>query len=178
MRAWAPILAVAAVPAGCSDDADPVRRAASKPAAAPTAGPAPEYGGRCPVTLPNRDAPADAEGFNHGNGSIAVALWPKGRLPAGILPDGSAWAEILEDGTIHAKLGWWRGEEGYLRIEGERLDATAPPLTANIPGGYGFSGFQPVGRMFPTAGCWRVVARLGDSSLAFVVRVRKIGRPN
>jgi hypothetical protein len=174
MRAWVPILVVAAVLAGCSDEADPAPRAASEPAA--TAEPAPEFDGRCPVTLPNGEVPDDAEGFNHGNGSLAVALWPKGRIPAGELPDGSLWASINPDGSIEAKLGWWRVTQGLLRIEGDRLDAEAPPLTAHVPRGYGNAGFQPTGIRFPTEGCWRVVGHVSDASLAFVARVFKLKR--
>jgi hypothetical protein len=37
--------------------------------------------------------------------ALAVVLWPKGRLLAGRLPDGSSYAEIEPDGSISAKLG-------------------------------------------------------------------------
>jgi hypothetical protein len=112
------------------------------------------------------------EGFNHGNESLAVALWPHGTLVAGDLPDGSRYAEIKPDGSIEAKLGWWREVEGRLTIEGERLDARAAPLRADIPAGYGPSGFQATGLIFPTRGCWKVVGRVGRARLSFVVRVR------
>jgi hypothetical protein len=60
-----------------------------------------------------------------------------------------------------------------LRIEGERLDAPAPPLRAEIPDGYGTTGFQPTGLIFPTKGCWKVVGSVGSARLTFVVLVRK-----
>jgi hypothetical protein len=58
-------------------------------------------------------------------------------------------------------------------VRGERLDAAAPPLAADVPAGYGAEGFQPTGLTFPTTGCWQVVGSVGDASLEFVVRVVK-----
>ncbi len=122
----------------------------------------------CPVTVPNGQHPAKKAGFNHGNGSLWIALWPHGRLVAGILPDGSSRAEFRPDGSIDAKLGWWRGVDGQLTIRGRRIDAPAPPLRAEIPEGYGVAGFQATGIIFPTEGCWRVTGAVGDTTLSFV----------
>ena len=83
-------------------------------------------------------------------------------------------ATVGVDGSIHAKLGWWRGVAGRLSVTGRRLDAGAPPLTAHVPAGYGRLGFQPTGLVFPTVGCWRVVGRVGDARLGFVVEVTKL----
>jgi hypothetical protein len=126
----------------------------------------------CAVTAPSGKVPVAGHGFNYGNRSLAVALWPNGELIAGRLADGSAYAEIKPDGSIVAKLGWWRGVEGRLAIQGERVDAAAPPLRAHIPGGYGPAGFQPSGLTFPTRGCWKVVGSTGRARLTFVVVVR------
>jgi hypothetical protein len=128
----------------------------------------------CEVTLPGGALPAAAEdeGFNYGNGEMAVLLWPRGTLLAGRRPDGASFAEVGKDGSIAAKLGWWR--QGLLRIEGHRLDRRAPPLRAGIAADYP-PGFQPSGLVFPTPGCWEVTGRAGDSELTFVVRVRKLG---
>ena len=82
------------------------------------------------------------------------------------------------DGSIDAKFGWWRGAVGTLRIEGRRLDGPAPPLRANIPTGYGDSGFQAAGIIFPTTGCWEVTGRVGDASLTFVTLVIASVRPS
>jgi hypothetical protein len=127
-------------------------------------------GGPCPVTPPKGTAP---EGFNYGDRALAVALWPKGELVAGRLPDGGSYAEIEPDGSVVAKLGWWRGVEGRLRIEGERLDAPAAPLRADVPDGYGPTGFQATALTFPARGCWKVVGSAGRASLTFVVRVSR-----
>jgi hypothetical protein len=128
---------------------------------------------RCPVTLPDKNVSKARRGFNYGNASIRVALWPKGKLVAGPLPDGAIYAEIKPDGSIEAKLGWWRGVAGRLSVKGVRLDRPAPRLRAHVPDGYGKKGFQPTGLTFPTTGCWRVEGSVGRARLSFVVLVTK-----
>jgi hypothetical protein len=127
----------------------------------------------CPVTRPDGSAPFKRKGFNYGNRWLGVVLWPKGVLVAGPLPDGGSYAVINPEGSIYAKQGWWREVEGRLRVRGERLDGAAPPLRVDVPEGYAATGFQPTGLTFQTAGCWRIVGRVGDAELAFVVRVVK-----
>jgi hypothetical protein len=133
----------------------------------------------CHVTVATRVARQgpSAAGFDYGTGLLGVQLgWPNGTLPAGILADGGSWATVEDDGSIRAKVGWWRGVRGRLRVTGRRLDAPAPPLEAHVPGGYGPRGFQPTGLVFPTVGCWRVVGAVGDARLTFVVRVTRLDR--
>jgi len=74
------------------------------------------------------------------------------------------------------KFGWLRGAglRGKLTIHGKRLDAAAPPLRANIPEGYGDTGFQATGLIFPTEGCWEVTGEVGDTSVTFITRVVKV----
>jgi hypothetical protein len=59
------------------------------------------------------------------------------------------------------KIAWWRQAYGRLRVSGVRSDAESPPLTAVIPPGYGRFGFQSSSIIFPTDGCWKIVAHLG-----------------
>jgi hypothetical protein len=116
-----------------------------------------------------------AAAFNYGTRYLRAELyWPDGILPAGRLPSGASYATINRDGSIDLKLGWWRSVPGKLRIRGRRLDASAPPLRAYVPTGYGSTGFQVSGLTFPTAGCWRVTGAVAQAKLTFVVKVTKI----
>ncbi len=72
------------------------------------------------------------------------------------------------------KFPWWRAVHGALTIQGRRLDASAPPLQAIIPEGYGDSGFQASGLIFPTEGCWEVTGKVADQELRFVVAVQAV----
>jgi hypothetical protein len=117
----------------------------------------------CPITRPNESVPPGST-FGaefHGNGALWVGLWSSNVV---------VW-QLEPDGSVEAKFGWWREERGKLRIEGRRLDAAAPPLTAHIPEGYGEAGFQATGIKFPTEGCWEVTGSVGNASLTFVTRV-------
>jgi hypothetical protein len=127
----------------------------------------------CPVTLPTGEPPFEGEDFNYGNPYLAVALWTRGRLVADRVPGTDSWAEVAPDGSIRAKVGWRRGVSGRLTIQGERLDADAPPLRARVPGGYGHTGFQSTELRFPTAGCWKVVGSVAGHDIEFIVRVTK-----
>ena len=122
----------------------------------------------CPVTAPNGNTPPDetyAPEY-HGNGALFTMLWPDGNILMG--PH-----NVEPDGSLSMKFGWVRGVAGKLAIEGRRLDADAPPLRADIPDGYGDSGFQVSALIFPTEGCWEVTGRVGDAALTFVTRVTK-----
>jgi hypothetical protein len=133
--------------------------------------------GACAATVPTAKTIASfgPRGFNYGTTRVRVQLWQGGHLRAGTLPDGGAMATINADGSIDAKQGWWRGVPGTLRITGRRIDGSAPPLKASVPGGYGRTGFNPAGLTFPTVGCWKVTGKVGTAQLSYVVRVTKIG---
>lgn len=137
-----------------------------------------DAGRPCRGTLPNHAVPPGEgfgrAGFNYGNARLRAHLtWRKGTLRAGALPGGGVIATIEADGSIRMKQGWWRGSTGRLVITGRRLDAPAPPLVAEIPTGYGASGFTPTSLTFPTAGCWKVDGRQGAARLTYVVRIVK-----
>ncbi len=81
--------------------------------------------------------------------------WSDGVLRAGRLPGGGFDAVVAPDGSIYAKLGWWRGVAGRFRITGQRLDPPAPPLRVSLHvESYPTVGFIPSGLTFrrPAAG--------------------------
>jgi hypothetical protein len=132
-----------------------------------TASPSPAMNpdaGKCPVTVPR---PVDARyswryGFfgwasSYGNGKLWV-----GGLGADGVVDRLDW-----------KFGWWREVPGQLRITGQRLDASAASLQSDVPSGYGRTGFQASGVVFPTEGCWQVTGQVGGVSLSFVTLVSR-----
>jgi hypothetical protein len=133
----------------------------------------------CPVTRPN-DVPypefgeveppsardPDPEG-GYGNDALWTNLWMWGE---GEVPVPSS--HVLPDGSFgEMKWAWYRYVPGTLTIDGRRLDAPAPPLRASVPEGYGSTGFQVSGIIFPTEGCWEITGRVGDASLTFVTLV-------
>jgi len=129
---------------------------------------------QCAVTQPGSGPPELREslfgwGSSYGNGDLWVGgLWPDGVIAAG--------PEFVEsDGSIGMKFGWWRIVTGDLTITGRRLDASAPPLRADVPSGYGQTGFQASGVIFPTEGCWEVTGEVGTTNLSFVTFVIKEG---
>ena len=86
-------------------------------------------------------------------------------------------AIVNPDGSIYAKLGWWRGVPGVISITGRRLDRSAPPLRVSLHrASYPATGFIPSGLTFPTIGCWRVIASQGVGRLTFVVLVTKVAK--
>jgi hypothetical protein len=127
----------------------------------------------CTVTRPNGQG-TFLEGMApdlHGNALISTGLWPDGTVV--FKPGGPGF--VTGDGKLGMKWGWRRGVRGQLRIEGRRLDESAPPLRADIPAGYGDFGFQASALIFPTPGCWEVTGRVGAASLTFVTLVQRIG---
>jgi hypothetical protein len=126
----------------------------------------------CPVTRPNGSRPPrQPRGLSwHGNG----------RLWAGVDADGTysvPRTRLAHDGSIGNKLLWvttpaWAKPN----VSGERLDDAAPPLRVlGVNTGSFQSGDVDPSHMsavsFPTPGCWRLTARVGDFSLTYVVQV-------
>jgi hypothetical protein len=135
-----------------------------------TSGSATTSAADCPVTLPNgHRPPGDQDGLasrlSHGSGGLWVELYPRGIVRPAYY--GRAWP----NGTIAVKFPWTRGVPGHLKITGRRLDADAPDLQSSVPSGYGRTGFQSSGVLFPATGCWEVTGRVGSASLTFVTEV-------
>jgi hypothetical protein len=125
----------------------------------------------CPVTLPNGDRPAGQP--------RKMSWYGNGRLWAGLATDGTRPVqrfELAADGSIGDKLLWVTTPRlERPTISGERIDETGPPLRVLGVNRGSFSGAADPSYMspvsFPTAGCWRLRARVGDVSLVYVVRV-------
>ena len=104
---------------------------------------------------------------SYGNGK----LWVGGLGHRGVIV---ATPDFIEpDGSAGMKFGWWREVDGRLSITGRRLDAPAAPARADVPAGYGATGFQASGVYFPTEGCWEVTGTVGTTTLTFVTFVIK-----
>jgi hypothetical protein len=107
---------------------------------------------------------------SYGNGKLWVGgLWPHGVIAA-------SGDFVDRHGRVGMKFGWWRKAPGRLHITGWRLDALAPPLRADVPAGYGATGFQSSAVTFTTEGCWEVTGTVSRTSLTFVTFVIKKGR--
>jgi len=163
--------AAPAAGAGAPNTAEPTAAAPSPTPA--TAG----VLGQCPVTRPDPSlrAPREISDYTnpptgwwwYGNDAQWVILPTDGILvtyySAQRPPKGT------ETGT---KMMWWRVSRGQLTIRGRRLDGSSPPLEADIPTGYGESGFQATGLKFPTDGCWEIIGTVAGEDLRFVLSVR------
>lgn len=119
----------------------------------------------CPVTLPNRNRPRESppSAAWHGNGLLWTKLSANGEysVPADrVQPDGSIGNKLLWVTTPRAETP---------TTSGERLDASAPPLVVDRPNRGSASFMTPVS--FPSPGCWRIRAWVGDVSLTYVVNV-------
>lgn len=158
----------------------PARAAEGRPVVAPTSAPLPPPPPlpqrTCAVTLPTRNAPPGIpeppEPVYYDNGDLWTTLWPAGRVV--FEPGGPGF--VLEDGALGMKWPWIPVVPGDLAVEGRRLDAPAPPVRAEISEGYDNHGrFFPTYLIFPSAGCWEVTGRVGETSLTFVTLVVQVG---
>lgn len=127
----------------------------------------------CPVTLPTGAAPS---GQARPFASSALAFGNRELWVVPIQEDGIIRVDpksVESDGSLSTKFGWWRVTPGTLTISGRRLDASAAPVRADVPDGYGSSGFQASGVFFPTEGCWELTGTVDDATLSFVAFVRR-----
>ena len=132
----------------------------------------------CDVTVPNGIVAGSDQTMRGSYGNAQLSLGPFGLWANGTVV--FKWPGpgfFLPDGSVSMKFGWTRGVQGRLTVDGRRLDAAAPPLRADVPDGYGDTGFQATALIFPTPGCWEVSGHVGDARLTFVTRVVKIEDP-
>lgn len=124
----------------------------------------------CTPTRPNGATPPGekASPTFYGNGKLFTTLWPEGTV---VFEQGGP-GEMRPDGSLSMKWPFWRAS-GTLRIGGRSLHRPGLRVTADIPDGYGDSGFQATGLIFPEPGCYEVTATAGGATLSFVTRVVK-----
>lgn len=133
-------------------------------AAAPPAPTAPA----CPVTptvteTPPRDPNADPFGSGPWFVNADRSLWAQWNLGWQAGPDGN-------------KVLWIRPAGAKLTVTGRRLDGDAPPLRADIPGGYPTT-FQVSGVYLSEPGCWEITAEAGGRRLQFVAQIEAAAAP-
>jgi hypothetical protein len=116
-----------------------------------------------PLSLPPLPVPY-IHGW-YGNGALWIGVPAGGVLPAE-RPYGTPWPS--EWGT---KFPWWRIIPGQLTVSARRLDGPSAGFHAEIPSGYGPTGFNPSGLIWPSPGCWQVTGSVAGHSLTFVTRV-------
>jgi hypothetical protein len=132
----------------------------------PISGPTAEYASpvsACPVTAWSSTRPPDAAAASftstwYGNDSLWAGL---DRSYAGKWYASSSGVKVL----------WYRSARGKLTVDGSRIDGSALALKADIPEGYGDTGIQASGLVFPSEGCWKVTGKLNGQEITFVVDV-------
>jgi len=166
-------LLVATCSSGGPEQQPPVRGSALP--GGPQQSSAPKTTGQaCPVTVPNGlTPPGEApdtrpleDGGYLGNGRLLTVLWPRGLVL--VPPD-----DVGRDGSLGMKFPWWRGPRVHagLRIIGHEL-TVGLAVRADIPDGYGDTGFQATGIAFPVAGCYEITGEADGTTLTFVTIVR------
>ena len=137
------------------------------------------FTGPCPVTTPPPVAQTPPPSTGTGSNPNLVFTAGPGNFLFG---NDAAIAILPNDGTIHpsdpsrglpggVKFAWWRIAHGALVVATRRLDAVTVPQSADVPGGYGDTGFQVSGLYFPAPGCWQVSGTVGGKTVTFVVNV-------
>jgi hypothetical protein len=120
----------------------------------------------CPVTA--------SSGGMYGTDTLAAVLPSDGKFV--FQPQGPGF--IDRDGALGIKVGWLVKVPALLEITGRRLDGPAPRARAytsyRTPYRDGDAGGQSNFLVFPTPGCWQIVASAGQQSLTFVVAVELI----
>ena len=143
-----------AAPAATAAAASPVRRLGA--------------GEACPVSSTNALPPPEV---NVPLGLFARPGWYANASLGLLAPaDGVLRVRPSRDGLAQ-KLPWYRFATGRLTMTGRRLDAESPPAGADVPDGYGTSGFQSTQLTFPAPGCWEIAGSVGGDELRVVVRV-------
>jgi hypothetical protein len=131
----------------------------------------------CPVTVPRGGRPPLSSSSApqwHGNGVLWARLARDGVFTA--TADNQGWPGD-PPGSIATKLYWFASVDGVLKVEGERVDAASQRMVMHrVNRGQSSSWRGPTWATpltFPSEGCWRLTARLGDVSLSYVLEVAR-----
>ncbi|MDE2993283.1 MAG: hypothetical protein OXU67_05320, partial [Chloroflexota bacterium] len=144
-----------------------IRRAAAAPTPLPTAQPSSSTAAQdCPVTELTIATPPTAVASGRG-------FLPRG--PYYLSADRQVWAQDWGWTSTPGmrKVLWLKPLGVSLEVSGRRLDAEAPPLGIDT-GGDSSDGFQASHLIFPTEGCWEIVAQSGNSVLRFVMYIHAV----
>lgn len=117
----------------------------------------------CAVTFANgTTAPSEVKSrYGYRHGALWVELWPYGVTLVGK-------SDITSDGWLAVKVPWYRFAKGTLRITATRLDKPSRSARADVPSGYGNTGFQASSIYFPSEGCWKIIGTVGHTKLTYV----------
>ena len=137
----------------------------------------------CPVTKPPAHPFLPPSSYPNQTGPDHFAFGTN-KLWTTLGSDGT-WHHLPKwpDGSYRQKLLWW--SEGYdlqhnnqppLKLSGERLDSSAPPLTSDEHANLGRTNdqrhpFIVTAINMSTLGCWKITGQLEDAKLTFVVWV-------
>ena len=112
----------------------------------------------------------------HGRGSISVSLGSKATWVASddpqTRPEGTMVAQRRPDGSIYAKILWYRSKRAYgrFRITGRERTTQARARLNGVDESH-TSPIVPSSLIFSEPGCWRITARAGKGRLRFTIRV-------
>ena len=172
---WLPIaLLLALLGAGCDLNVTggpppsvALQRTDTAPPPLPTARPAGSTAAQdCPVTKPTIATPPTA---------VPGGRDPLSPGPYYVSPDGQVWAQdwgwTSTPGT--RKVLWLKPLGAPLELRGRRLDAAVLPLRISSGGDDQFD-YQASHLIFPTEGCWEIVAQSGSSVLRFVMYIHAV----
>ena len=176
---WLPIaLLLALLGAGC------ILRATGDPPPLPSPSAALQRADAAPTPLPTT-RPSGSTAAQDCSVTQPIEANPPTVVPDGrpfigpglfyVSPDRQVWAQdwgwTSWPGT--RKVLWLKPLGAPLELRGRRLDAEAPPLRISSSGDDRWD-YQASHLIFPTEGCWEIVAQSGNSVLRFVMYIHAV----
>lgn len=109
-----------------------------------------------PTSCATKFGAPEVRGGESGETGSYTAFW----LDGDGISAGTARGVLFEG---HNLVRWLHPEGTPISIRAERLDVAEPPLDVDL-GPEGRSRWWPVDMVFPSSGCWRIIATSGESS--------------